>query len=227
MFYRFSQSSSQHLPRSLFQPVPHPALCCPSLLTCESCPLLFNRYSNYNNVSQHSHNEEEEEATGADDATKKAIEEAEVTGSAAASSEEATIAQKLEEAIMTNILPKLVPPTESSDNENTDKLSCHDSGIDIRDPAILQQLLPQLQANKLPQAPPKKYSDADIVLSDDWVPPIPLATPLGGGPSHLSTDPHAGDRKKTSSVSFSVDEAEPQQVLHDKSGADKKNKASF
>lgn len=137
---------------------------------------------------------------------------------------------------MTNILPKLIHPAgETSDAENTDKLSCHDSGIDIRDPAILQQLLPQLQQNKLPQAPPKKYSDADIVLSDDWVPPIPLVAPLGGVglPSHLTTDHHSGDRKKSSSVSFSVDEAEPHSSssAHDKSapagGADKKNKVSL
>lgn len=142
-----------------------------------------------------------------------------------ASSEEATIAQKLEEAIMTNILPKLVHPlADASDSENTDKLSCHDSGIDIRDPAILQQLLPQLQ--KLPQAPPKKYSDADIVLSDDWVPPVPLVTPLGGN-SHLSTMDHhplGHDRKKASSVSFSVEEAEPHSSMSDKGAADKKNK---
>lgn len=125
---------------------------------------------------------------------------------------------------MTTILPKLIHPTaDTSDNENTDKLSCHDSGIDIRDPAILQQLL---QANKLPQAPPKKYSDADIVLSDDWVPPIPLATPLGGGPSHLTASGYEQqhDRKKASSVSFSVDEAEPQIALADKAGGEKKNK---
>lgn len=130
---------------------------------------------------------------------------------------------------MTNILPKLIHPAaaETSDAENTDKLSCHDSGIDIRDPAILQQLLPQLQQSKLPQAPPKKYSDADIVLSDDWVPPVPLVTPLGGGgPGHLSAgyDPHGThERKKTSSVSFSVEEADHQTSTSDK-GADKKNK---
>lgn len=140
-----------------------------------------------------------------------------------------TVAQKLEEAIMTTILPKLIhPAADTSDNENTDKLSCHDSGIDIRDPIILQQLLPQLQQNKLPQAPPKKYSDADIVLSDDWVPPVPLVTPLGGGPSHLSAgyEPHGHDRKKASSVSFSVEEADPQGVNIDKGAADKKNKVS-
>lgn len=131
--------------------------------------------------------------------------------------------QKLEEAIMTTILPKLIhPAAETSDTENTDKLSCHDSGIDIRDPAILQQLLPQLQQGKLHQAPPKKYSDADIVLSDDWVPPV--VAPLTAG---QLLDAHVNDRKKASSVSFSVEEAEPQNYQGDKAGADKKNKVVF
>lgn len=131
------------------------------------------------------------------------------------------------------------------DNDNLDKLSCHDSGhgsgIDIRDPAIFQQLLPQLQQNA-PAQPPKKYSDADIVLSSDWVPPIPLATHLNpdgtrtnmfaaaqAGAQQLNAD-HGG-RKKTSSVSFSVDDSEQHPhsniAILDKTAGDiKKNKVS-
>lgn len=186
-----------------------------------------NRYSNCNNISQHSHDEEEDE--NGDEAKKGEEEEGATSATTApvpSADDEATVAQKLEEAIMTNILPKLIHAADTSDNESAEKVSCHDSGIDIRDPAILQQLLPQLQQGKLPQAPPKKYSDADIVLSDDWVPPVPLVTPLGGGSSHLSAgyDPHGHDRKKASSVSFSVEEAEPQSSTSDKGTADKKNK---
>lgn len=214
--------------------LPPPASVCSCLVNVPNLSSV-NRYnSNCNNNSQHSHEEEDEEEPA--EAKRVAAEEEGAQAVAGTSSEEATIAQKLEEAIMTTILPRLVHPVvvEASDSEATDKLSCHDSGIDIRDPAILQQLLPQLHQNKLPQAPPKKYSDADIVLSDDWVPPVPLVTPLGGssGPSHLSAvlDPHphhhqGHDRKKASSVSFSVEEAEPQHSsMSDKGGADKKNK---
>lgn len=211
--------------RSFFY-VYHPLYVCPFLVNNRTLSFV-NRYSNCNNASQHSHDEEEDasssEAKKPEDEEGANVTSTDPTSSATTESEEATVAQKLEEAIMTTILPKLIHPTaETSDNENTDKLSCHDSGIDIRDPAILQQLL--LQANKLPQAPPKKYSDADIVLSDDWVPPIPLVTPLGV--SHLTTSGYEQqhDRKKASSVSFSVDEAEPQNALADKSGGEKKNK---
>lgn len=77
------------------------------------------------------------------------------------------------------------------------KLSCHDSGIDIRDP---NPPFPVVQPN-----PAKKvYSDADIVLSSDWVPPITIA------PTNITTDSlDSGSvingRKKASSVSFSLD----------------------
>lgn len=45
------------------------------------------------------------------------------------------------------------------------------------------------------------YSDADIVLSKDWVPPVTIA------PTHhsLSNDTESPARKKTNSVSFSLD----------------------
>lgn len=53
-----------------------------------------------------------------------------------------------------------------------------------------------------------QYSDADIVLSKEWVPPITIA------PTHISASESVDSpsRKKNSSVSFSLDsssEAEP------------------
>lgn len=120
----------------------------------------------------------------------------------------------------------------SIDNEldpNLTKPSCHDSGIDIRD-----LNLPTVLHTK------KNYSDADIVLSSDWVPPITIAptdftdTPPRGsslGTSvSLGSDSTIGARKKTSSVSFSVDDnSENQQSHHHHSTSsdktsDKKNK---
>lgn len=49
----------------------------------------------------------------------------------------------------------------------------------------------------------KVYSDADIVLSKDWVPPITIA------PTNISTSEgeRSPARKKASSVSFSLDSA--------------------
>lgn len=94
------------------------------------------------------------------------------------------------------------------------KQSCHDSGIDIRDPN-----LPVVSHSK------KNYSDADIVLSSDWVPPITIAptdfidtpsrsqdTRLTAGGTSL-TEPTVVGRKKTSSVSFSVDDNSDSQQL--------------
>ncbi|XP_072744452.1 nuclear receptor coactivator 7 isoform X3 [Anoplolepis gracilipes] len=77
------------------------------------------------------------------------------------------------------------------------KLSCHDSGIDIRDP---NPPIPIVQ----PMPSKKVYSDADIVLSSDWVPPITIA------PTNVTTSLEAGPtpingRKKASSVSFSLE----------------------
>lgn len=115
--------------------------------------------------------------------------------------------------------------------EQLSKQSCYDSGIDIRDP------IPNIQPI------PKKtvYSDADIVMSSDWVPPKNIS------PTHVSESPPrssivggqsldaaAGSRKKTPSVSFSVDDngdaqqqvaaaAAAQAHAADKSG-EKKNK---
>nr|CAH7760990.1 unnamed protein product [Callosobruchus chinensis] len=82
--------------------------------------------------------------------------------------------------------------TDDDEQDSLNKESCHDSGIDIRE-------------TSLPPIPPvvqkKKYSDAEIVLSKDWVPPITIA------PSNLTTTEPTDStgRKKTNSVSFSLD----------------------
>ncbi|XP_014478020.1 PREDICTED: nuclear receptor coactivator 7 isoform X3 [Dinoponera quadriceps] len=76
------------------------------------------------------------------------------------------------------------------------KLSCHDSGIDIREP---NPPIPIVQ----PMPSKKVYSDADIVLSSDWVPPITIA------PTNITSSLETGSvingRKKASSVSFSLE----------------------
>ncbi|GAB0093026.1 nuclear receptor coactivator 7-like [Sergentomyia squamirostris] len=123
--------------------------------------------------------------------------------------------------------PVISQPDEEGDDQQLVKLSCHDSGIDIRDP----NSLPSVQ-----QIPAKKvYSDADIVLSSDWVPPLTIAAshftdspprsglsaPGGAVPASQVAGHDQGGRKKTSSVSFSVEDSEHQ--ASDKTG-DKKNK---
>lgn len=81
------------------------------------------------------------------------------------------------------------------------------------------------------------YSDADIVLSSDWVPPLTIApasigTDTRSQASSLSQDTVStasgeGGRKKTSSVSFSVDDNENQNPVAEKAtGEVKKNKVS-
>lgn len=81
------------------------------------------------------------------------------------------------------------------------------------------------------------YSDADIVLSSDWVPPLTIApatitTDTRSQTSSLSQDTvstASGEiaRKKTSSVSFSVDDNENQNAGAEKAtGEVKKNKVS-
>ncbi|XP_055685642.1 nuclear receptor coactivator 7 isoform X6 [Lutzomyia longipalpis] len=128
-------------------------------------------------------------------------------------------------------MPQAPPVISQPDDEDQQlvKLSCHDSGIDIRDPISLP--LPPVQ-----QIPTKKvYSDADIVLSSDWVPPLTIAathfsdSPPKSAQMTLSAQSTAtagnldqGGRKKTSSVSFSVEDSEHQAT--DKMGGDKKNK---
>nr|XP_036674853.1 uncharacterized protein LOC108011235 isoform X9 [Drosophila suzukii] len=92
--------------------------------------------------------------------------------------------------------------------EQLSKQSCYDSGIDIREPVPNVQPIPKKAV----------YSDADIVLSSDWVPPKTIV------PTHFSESPPrstilgqsldagTGARKKTSSVSFSVDDEAAQQA---------------
>lgn len=84
------------------------------------------------------------------------------------------------------------------DDDNADvltKASCHDSGIDIRDPVPV-----------VPQIPAKaKYSDADIVLSTDWVPPVTIVPTNVTTTQPEESSPSSAGRKKTSSVSFSLD----------------------
>ncbi|XP_044268620.1 oxidation resistance protein 1 isoform X2 [Tribolium madens] len=86
------------------------------------------------------------------------------------------------------ISSSMIQEDQIDEEENLVKESCHDSGIDIR------------ETNIPPVAPhPKKqYSDADIVLSKEWVPPITIA------PTNVS-DTESPARKKTNSVSFSLD----------------------
>ncbi|XP_016962375.3 nuclear receptor coactivator 7 isoform X5 [Drosophila biarmipes] len=111
--------------------------------------------------------------------------------------------------------------------EQLSKQSCYDSGIDIREPVPNVQPIPKKAV----------YSDADIVLSSDWVPPKTIV------PTHFSESPPrstilgqsldagTGARKKTSSVSFSVDDEAAQQAQAQAAAlaatdkqADKKNK---
>lgn len=120
-------------------------------------------------------------------------------------------------------VPVVVASSQDESN-NLTKQSCHDSGIDIRDPP-------------LPQVPAKKnYSDADIILSSDWAPPLTIAPAMytESPPSILNAQSQAqtqnlesGGRKKTSSVSFSVEDSVgsgDQSSSSDKSADNKKNK---
>lgn len=121
-------------------------------------------------------------------------------------------------------VPVSVASSQDESNNHLTKQSCHDSGIDIRDPP-------------LPPIPAKKnYSDADIVLSSDWAPPLTIAPALytESPPSILNAQTQAqtqnldsGGRKKTSSVSFSVEDgggSNDQSSSSDKSSDNKKNK---
>lgn len=75
------------------------------------------------------------------------------------------------------------------------KQSCHDSGIDIRDPPVLSV--------------PRKtvYSDADILLSESgFLPPVPVV-PMS---SDNLSDAVQLRKKKTTSVSFSLEDSKEQ-----------------
>lgn len=75
------------------------------------------------------------------------------------------------------------------------KQSCHDSGIDIRDPPVLS--VPRKTA----------YSDADILLSEsEFLPPVPV---LPMSSDHLN-DTVQLRKKKTTSVSFSLEDSKEQ-----------------
>lgn len=94
-------------------------------------------------------------------------------------------------------------------------------GIDIRDPVPVVQPIPTK----------KVYSDAEIVLSNDWVPPVTIVpTNITNTAPEVSSP---GGRKKTSSVSFSLDssvDGEPGQIPGKDDGdkqETKKNKVSL
>lgn len=84
---------------------------------------------------------------------------------------------------------------EDSEPSYLVKQSCHDSGIDIRDPPVLSV--------------PRKtvYSDADILLSEaEFLPPVPV---LPFSSDHLN-DTVQLRKKKTTSVSFSLEDSKEQ-----------------
>ncbi|XP_025833666.1 oxidation resistance protein 1 isoform X2 [Agrilus planipennis] len=97
---------------------------------------------------------------------------------------------------------------KENEKESLTKESCHDSGIDVHDFTPIPSAPPLPPSPSPPIVPPiqpipvkTKYSDADIILSNDWVPALPLPA------SHVlgSSDTESPARKKTSSVSFSLD----------------------
>lgn len=94
------------------------------------------------------------------------------------------------------------------------KLSCHDSGIDIRDAGVLDSVgagsqIPPSQIEPDPVLPVTKkvFSDADIINAspNDWVPPKTVAQLTSVIDSVGLQSGDAYNRKKTSSVSFSLD----------------------
>ncbi|XP_073945943.1 TLD domain-containing protein mustard isoform X4 [Choristoneura fumiferana] len=106
--------------------------------------------------------------------------------------------------------PAPAPVAAPSDAQHLVKLSYHDSGIDIRDPLL----------HVTPAKSKTVYSDADIVLSADWVPPVylprsepPLSAPPLGEAERAPRKPAA--------VSFSLDGNAQKE---DANKPDKKNK---
>lgn len=111
-----------------------------------------------------------------------------------------------------------IPPISSSmlqedqidEEDSLVKESCHDSGIDIRESSV-PPIAPHPKKVILISFPRpvlsltisclQQYSDADIVLSKDWVPPITIAPTNVSGTSETESPA----RKKTNSVSFSLD----------------------
>lgn len=128
--------------------------------------------------------------------------------------------ESIEEAASSTGVPPVIPQViaGAADNQLT-KGNCHDSGIDIRDP---NAIIPPITAKK-------NYSDADIVLSSDWVPPITIApTDITDSAAQMQTSslgaPEVvGGRKKASSVSFSV---EDNSEHHSSTSSDRSNDRS-
>lgn len=127
------------------------------------------------------------------------------------------------ESSSTAALPAIIAHEAEQEADETTTPSCHDSGIDIRDP------LPVVQ----PVVTKKNYSDADIVLSSEWVPPLTIAPTIYTDTiSNARTSAQAhnldvGGRKKTSSVSFSVEDQNDNSTTGSTSSDktnDKKNK---
>ncbi|XP_057666580.1 oxidation resistance protein 1 isoform X10 [Diorhabda carinulata] len=110
------------------------------------------------------------------------------------------------QSIDTDEIPAITPtgaPDEQiqEDDDILNKETYHDSGIDIRETNL---------PPAVPGPPKKKYSDADIVLSKEWVPPITIA------PSNIALTSGPIDspaRKKTNSVSFSLDSSSEAEVV--------------
>ncbi|XP_056644443.1 oxidation resistance protein 1 isoform X11 [Diorhabda sublineata] len=110
------------------------------------------------------------------------------------------------QSIDTDEIPAITPtgaPDEQiqEDDDILNKETYHDSGIDIRETNL---------PPAVPGPPKKKYSDADIVLSKEWVPPITIA------PSNIALTSGPIDspaRKKTNSVSFSLDSSSEADVV--------------
>ncbi|XP_049949943.1 oxidation resistance protein 1 isoform X5 [Schistocerca serialis cubense] len=101
-----------------------------------------------------------------------------------------------------------------------EKHSCHDSGIDIREVGALgDQAQPpgthsvqeqqEDEEEEIPIVLPSKkvFSDADIILAPktEWVPPRTVSGPTHVHMSQDSPPVNESGRKKTSSVSFSLD----------------------
>lgn len=136
---------------------------------------------------------------------------------------------------------------DGNEENQLTRTSCHDSGIDIRDSVPTVPVIPTkkviysyfirifLTIKSLIYLSKQVYSDADIVLSSDWVPPLTIA------PASISTDTKSqasssqsqetvstssDGRKKTSSVSFSVEDNE-NSVSEKGTGEVKKNKVNL
>ncbi|XP_049887379.1 oxidation resistance protein 1 isoform X3 [Pectinophora gossypiella] len=105
----------------------------------------------------------------------------------------------------------------ADDAQHLVKLSYHDSGIDIRDPVL------HVTPTNSKKVRPLVYSDADIVLSAEWVPPVclPRAEPPLSAPP-LGENERAP--RKPAAVSFSLDGSGSNNQKEDRDKPDKKNK---